>query len=89
MPRTAHDILSAPYTPDAWNADQAKMHRAFSLETAFNHASCLAGGWYRRAVAIDYRVNSDNTEEYMLRPSEVPVADGWTPCYEVKRLGED
>lgn len=76
------------YTPNDWTPSQLAAHRASTLEEAFHAASCLAGGWYRRAVAIDMFVTPENTEIYMLRPTEVaPLAD-WTPCYEVKRLGE-
>ena len=75
------------YTPDDWSKYQASEHRAATLDDAFHKASCLAGGWYYRPVAIDYQVTADNTEVYMLRPHEIAPLDGWTPCYEVKRLG--
>ncbi len=75
-----------PYTPNDWNADQLAMHRALTLEDAFHHASCLAGGWYRRAVTIDFQVTENNDEMYMLRPSDVPPLAGWHPTYEVKAV---
>lgn len=72
-----------PYEPETWSAQQLAAHRASGLDEAFKAASSLAAGWYRRAVTIDYRVTESNDEEYMLRPSEVAVLDGWTPCYTV------
>lgn len=79
-----------PYTPNDWTPEQLAAHRADTLDDAFHAASCLSGGWYRRAVSIDYRIVGEDMgpakEEYMLRPSEVPVLDGWTPSCEVKRL---
>ena len=75
-----------PYTPNDWTPTQAEMHRAADMEQAFHHASCLAGGWYRRAVAIDYQVTDDNDERYMIRPAEVAPLDGWHPVYEVKSI---
>lgn len=77
-----------PYTPATWNDSQRALHTAASLEEAFHHASCLAGGWYRCPVTIDSRVTADNNEEYMMRPAAVPVADGWSPCYTVERAQE-
>lgn len=74
-----------PYTPNDWNDSQRELHTAATLETAFHHASCLAGGWYRRPVTIDVRITANNDEEYMMRPADVPVADGWSPCYTVER----
>lgn len=85
---TATKSAEIPYTPNDWTPEQLAAHRADSMEAAFHAASCLAGGWYGRPVAIDYFVNADNKEEYMLRPSDVAALDGWTPCYEVKRIGE-
>jgi len=75
-----------PYEPETWTADQLLAHRAGTMETAFAKASCLCGGWYRRAVTIDWQVTPDNNERYMLRPSEVTVLAGWQPCYEVKAV---
>lgn len=75
-----------PYTPDTWTAAQVLAHRASTLDGAFNKASCLAGGWYGRAITIDWQVTPDNNERYMLRPSEVAALDGWQPCYEVKAV---
>lgn len=88
MRKPSRAVLSndIPYSPETWNAQQLAAHRADSLESAFHAASCLAGGWYRRAVSIDMQITEDNNERYMLRPSEVAVLDGWFPCYEVKRL---
>lgn len=77
---------SIPYVPDTWNVHQQDLHVAVTLEEAFHYASCLAGGWYRRPVTIDMKITEDNDERYMLRPSEVPVLAGWTPCYEVKAV---
>lgn len=62
------------------------MHRGVDMEQALAHACCLAGGWYRRTIAIDYRVTEDNDERYMLRPADVKPLDGWTPCYELKAV---
>jgi hypothetical protein len=73
------------YTPERWTPEQRAIHEADDLDAAFRHASMLAGGWYRRAVTIDYRVTAENNEQYMIRPSDVPVQDGWTPCYNVSR----
>lgn len=84
--RTHRELI--PYTPDTWTPDQRQAHEAANLESAFHAASCLAGGWYRRAVAIDVQVTEGLDERYMLRPVEVPVLDGWHACYEVKRVGE-
>ncbi len=74
------------YTPETWTPDQLAFHRAATMEDAFHKASCLAGGWYRRPVAIDYRITPDNNEEYMLRPADIAPLDDWTPVYEVKAL---
>lgn len=81
--RTRTAIAEIPYTPEEWSHEQLAAHRADSLEEAFRAASCLAGGWYRRAVTIDWQVTESNDETYMLRPSEVAPLDGWTPCYTV------
>lgn len=75
-----------PYEPETWNAQQLAAHRADTMEAAFQAASCLAGGWYRRAVTIDWQVTEDNNERYMIRPSEVAPLDGWTPCYKVEAV---
>jgi len=72
-----------PYTPSDWSPEQLAAHRADTLEAAYHAASCLAGGWYRRAVTIDWQVTEDNNERYMVRPAEVPALDGWAPCYTV------
>lgn len=77
-----------PYTPDTWTAHQLAAHRADTLEAAFHAASCLAGGWYRRAVTIDYQVTDTNDERYMIRPSDVAALNGWTPCYTVASAQE-
>jgi hypothetical protein len=82
MARTLRDS-SYEYQPDTWTPSQLAMHRATSIDKAFEHAGCLAGGWYCRPVTIDYQVTPENTETYMIRPSEVPVLEGWTPCYTV------
>lgn len=84
----APKTFDIPYTPETWTPEQLAAHRADSLEAAFHAASCLAGGWYRRSVAIDWTTNADNNEIYMLRPSEIAPLDGWQPAYEVKRIGE-
>lgn len=78
-------VDSIPYSPETWTPDQVKAHRAESMEAAFHAASCLAGGWYRRAVTIDYRVTETNDETYMIRPSEIAPLEGWEPCYTVAR----
>ena len=75
-----------PYTPETWTPAQLHAHRATTMEGAFHVASSLAAGWYRRAVTIDYQVTTDNDERYMVRPSDVPVLDGWTPVYEVRAV---
>jgi hypothetical protein len=77
------------YTPEQWTAQQLACHRAATMEEAFHSASCLAAGWYRRPVTIDYRVTEDNDEEYMLRPAEVAPLAGWKPCYTVTAHHED
>lgn len=74
-----------PYEPETWNEQQLAFHRAATMEEAFHHASCLAGGWYRRAITIDFRITESNDEEYMLRPSEIAPLDGWAPCYTVAK----
>lgn len=79
----AHQSFEIPYAPETWDGAQLDAHRAVSLDEAFQKASCLAGGWYHRAVTIDYTVTDDNTERYVLRPSEVAVVRGWTPCYTI------
>lgn len=87
--RLALALANIPYTPHDWNDAQAAMHRASTLEEAFHHASCLASGWYRRPVTIDYRITPTNDEEYRLRPSDaLTVVDGWRACYEVKAMGD-
>ena len=48
-----------------------------------HHASCLAGGWYRRPVRIDVQVTADNWERYALRPAEEPIPAGWRAAYTV------
>jgi len=84
---TAVQLRAAiPYTPDTWTPDQLAAHRADDLDAAFAVASRLAGGWYRRAVTIDWQVTPENTERYMVRPSEIAALDGWQPCYEVKAV---
>jgi hypothetical protein len=75
-----------PYTPTEWTVSQLAMHCADTMEQAWNNAACLAGGWYRRPVTIDYQVTADNNERYMIRPSDAPVVTGWTPIYELKRV---
>lgn len=75
-----------PYTPETWMAAQLHAHRADTMDGAFHAASCLAAGWYRRAVTIDYQVTKDNDERYMVRPSDVPVLAGWTAVYEVRAV---
>ena len=83
MTKTATII---PYTPNNWNPSQVQMHIAADMEEAFHHASCLAGGWYKRPVTIDYQITEDNDERYMIRPSDAPALYGWTPIYEVKAV---
>lgn len=80
---------SIPYTPNTWSASQLAAHRADTLDEAFHAASCLASGWYRRAVTIDWQVTETNDERYMIRPSEVRAMDGWHPLYEVKGVAND
>jgi hypothetical protein len=71
------------YTPTEWTPEQLDCHRADSMEEAFLKSSRLAGGWYRRAVTIDWQVTETNDERYMIRPAEVAALDGWSPCYTV------
>ena len=78
--------VDVPYTPETWNADQLAMHTATSMEAALHNACCLAGGWYRRAVTIDFQVTADNDERYMLRPSDAPILAGWAPVYQLKAV---
>lgn len=82
---------SIPYQPATWNADQRAMHCADSLEDAFNRASCLAGGWYRRPVKICVTTHLPAgeryaEESYALLPSDTPTPEGYSDVYEVKRL---
>lgn len=76
-------IPEIPYAPQTWSPQQLACHRAATMEEAFRAASSLAGGWYGRAVTIDYQIAENNNERYMLRPSEIAPLDGWTPCYTV------
>ena len=78
--------MTITYAPEHWTVSQAAFHHADTLEDAFHQASCLAGGWYRRAVAIDYRITANNDEEYQLRPADSPTPEGWTAIYEVKAV---
>lgn len=71
------------YTPDAWTEDQLALHESTDLDDALYQAACLAGGWYLRPVTIDVQVTPENTERYIVRPAEVPVRDGWQPCYTI------
>ncbi len=71
------------YTPDSWTPDQLAFHRANTMEAALHSATCLAGGWYRRAVTIDSQITDDNHERYMVRPADIAPLDGWTACYTV------
>ena len=73
-----------PYTPDTWNDTQRELHTAGTLEIAFHHASCLAGGWYGRPVTIDGRVTDSNNEEYQMRPADATLADGWRAIYTIE-----
>ncbi len=83
--RQTLDII--PYTPESWTPTQRACHRAASLDEALYQASGLAGGgWYRRPIAIDYRITPDNNEEYLLRPADIAPLDDWTPVYEVKAV---
>ncbi len=82
----ARTVALIPYTPKTWTPEQAQCHLANDLEGAFSAASSLSGGWYRRAVTIDCQVTDDLDERYMVRPSEVPALDGWTPCYKVEAI---
>ena len=85
--RAATKADRIPYTPKDWTPSQLHAHRASTMEGAFHAASCLAAGWYRRAVTIDYQVTKDNDERYMIRPSDVRPLAGWAPVYEVKAVG--
>ena len=78
-------MTTIPYMPASWTPEQLAAHRADTMEAAFHAASCLAGGWYRRPVTIDYQVTETNDERYMVRPAEIAALDGWTPCYTVSR----
>ena len=71
-PATKTHAPTIPYTPDTWTASQLAFHRADTLEAAFHAAACLTGGWYRRAVTIDYQITADNNERYMIRPASPP-----------------
>lgn len=77
------------YTPDVWNIEQRNFHQATTLEDALHKATCLAGGWYKRAVTIDYQTTADNHERYMIRPSEVEPLFMWHPCYKIEAVGDD
>jgi hypothetical protein len=95
MAKHARTEPTAPYTPNDWTEGQAAMHQPKTLDEAFHSASCLAGGWYRRHVTIDFRTvplpepvmvsghRCTHGEEYMFRPADVAPLDGWTPCYTV------
>jgi hypothetical protein len=85
---TATKSFDVPYAPDTWSAEQLAFHRADCLDAAFKNASCLAGGWYHRAVTMDYSPDerAESGEAYMLRPSEVAPLPGWMPCYEVRKV---
>ena len=82
-PATKTHAPTIPYTPDTWTASQLAFHRSDTLEAAFHASACLTGGWYRRAVTIDYQITADNNERYMIRPAEVDVLPTWRPCYTV------
>lgn len=75
--------MTIQYAPDTWNASQLAAHRADTMEEALLRATCLAGGWYRRAVTIDYQVTESNDERYMIRPADIAPQEGWRPCYTV------
>lgn len=75
-----------PYAPETWTPAQLHAHRATTMDGAFHAAACLAGGWYRRPVTIDYQITKENDERYMLRPSDVAVLAGWEAVYEVKAV---
>lgn len=75
-----------PYEPETWTPEQLAAHRADDLDAALKAATQLAGGWYRRAVTIDWQVTEANTERYMIRPSEVPALDGWYAAYEIRAV---
>jgi hypothetical protein len=50
-------------------------------------ASCLSGGWYRRAVVIYCKV--ENLDEfYRILPHDAPAPDGYRPCYRVESVSE-
>lgn len=85
MTKATRSAELIPYTPNDWTPSQLAAHRADSMEAAFHAASCLAGGWYRRAVTIDWQVTEDNNDRYMIRPAEIAPVEGWVPCYTVSR----
>lgn len=80
--------MTSDYTPDHWNDDQRAFHAPTTLDVAMHHASCLAGGWYRRPVTIDYTVIGDK-EVYRLRPADAPVTPGMRPCYTITAHHDD
>ena len=77
------------YTPSAWSEDQRKLHEPATLDDAMHHASCLAGGWYRRPVRIDGRMTKELNEVYSLRPFDVAIPDGWSAYYTITAHNDD
>lgn len=80
---TVQNLTDVPYDPDSWNEIQRAAHSSDDLGEAMHKASCLAGGWYRRAVTIDMAIDSSRKEHYLIRPSEVPHAANWRPVYTI------
>lgn len=64
------------------------MHSAVGLEQAFEFASCLAGGWYRRQVTIYYMGEVNDREVYDIRPTDAPAPKNGRACYRVERADE-
>lgn len=74
------------YTPSAWTPDQRQFHNPGNLDHAFHQASSLAGGWYLRPVAIEYRLAESGDELYRLIPADEAQVAEWTRIYEIKAV---
>lgn len=75
-------MTTVPYTPETHSPDQRAFHTPSDLDIALHHASCLAGGWYRRPVTIGMRIVGDH-EVYILFPADAPVPEGYRRVYTV------
>lgn len=60
-----------PYTPETWNESQRECHQADDLDKAIHKATCLAGGWYHRAVVVWCAVVGQD-EQYWILPEDAP-----------------